>query len=68
MLDALGYRKLTSKAILAHTIGGFVAGVVAHWTYVLVSVFFLSSSPAQQVVTLEDDGKVTCEWLAGSSA
>ena len=68
MLDALGYRKLTSKAILAHTIGGFVAGVVAHWTYVLVSVFFLSSSPAQQVVALEDEGKVTCEWVAGSSA
>ena len=37
MLDAIGYRRLTSKAILAHTIGGFVAGIVAHWVYVLVS-------------------------------
>ena len=36
MLDTLGYRNLTSKAILAHTIGGFVAGIVAHWAYVLV--------------------------------
>jgi hypothetical protein len=38
MLDALGYRRLTSKAIIAHTIGGIVAGVVAHWVYVLVSM------------------------------
>ena len=38
MLDALGYRKLTSKAILAHTVGGLVAGVVAHWIYVLVAM------------------------------
>ena len=38
MLDAIGYRRLTSKAILAHTIGGFVAGIVAHWVYVLVSL------------------------------
>ena len=38
MLDTLGYRKLTSKAILAHTVGGFVAGIVAHWAYVLVSM------------------------------
>ena len=41
MLDTLGYRNLTSKAILAHTIGGLVAGIVAHWTYVLVAMFFL---------------------------
>lgn len=33
MLDTLGYRQLTSKAILAHTIGGFVAGIVAHWVF-----------------------------------
>lgn len=38
MLDTIGYRRLTSKAILAHTIGGFVAGIVAHWTFVLVSL------------------------------
>lgn len=38
MLDTLGYRRLTSKAILAHTIGGFVAGIVAHWTYVLFTL------------------------------
>lgn len=30
MLDSLGYRNLTSKAIGAHTIGGLVAAVVAH--------------------------------------
>lgn len=38
MLDSLGYRELTSKAILAHTIGGLVAGVVAHWAFVLFSM------------------------------
>lgn len=38
MLDTMGYRQLTSKAILAHTVGGFVAGIVAHWTYVLVTL------------------------------
>ena len=38
MLDAIGYRRLTSKAILAHTIGGFAAGIVAHWVFVLVSM------------------------------
>lgn len=36
MLDSLGYRSLTSKAILAHTIGGLCAGIVAHWTWVLL--------------------------------
>ncbi len=38
MLDSLGYRKFTSKAILAHTAGGLVAGVAAHWAYVLFSL------------------------------
>ena len=38
MLDAIGYRRLTSKAILAHTVGGFVAGIVAHWVYVLFTL------------------------------
>ena len=35
MLDTLGYRHLTSKAILAHTIGGIVAAICAHWLYTL---------------------------------
>ena len=34
MLDTLGFRYLTPKAILAHTVGGLVAGVVAHYTWV----------------------------------
>jgi hypothetical protein len=33
MLDALGYRHLTSRAIVAHTIGGLCAGVAAHQIY-----------------------------------
>ena len=38
MLDSLGYRELTSKAILAHTIGGLVAAIVAHWIYMAYSL------------------------------
>ncbi|MBR5003553.1 MAG: hypothetical protein IKY13_08625 [Bacteroidaceae bacterium] len=38
MLDSLGYRELTSKAILSHTIGGLVAAIVAHWVYVLFTL------------------------------
>lgn len=40
MLDALGYRKLTSKAILAHTVGGLVAAIAAHWIFVLYTFAF----------------------------
>jgi hypothetical protein len=40
MLDALGYRKLTSKAILAHTVGGLMAGISAHWLFVLYTLAF----------------------------
>ena len=36
MMDALGVRKLSSKAILSHTIGGICAGMVAHFIYLLV--------------------------------
>lgn len=39
MLDSLGYRELSPKAILAHTIGGLAAAFAAHWMYVLVSLF-----------------------------
>ena len=38
MLDSLGYRELTSKAIIAHTIGGLCAGIIAHWLFVLVGL------------------------------
>lgn len=40
MLDALGYRKLTSKAILAHTVGGLVAAVSAHIIFLLYTLAF----------------------------
>ncbi|MBQ9435272.1 MAG: hypothetical protein IJU33_04005 [Bacteroidales bacterium] len=40
MLDSMGYRKLISKAIGAHTIGGLCAGVFAHWLYVLIILLF----------------------------
>lgn len=38
MLDSLGYRQLTPKAILAHTIGGLCAAIFAHCLYMLVSL------------------------------
>lgn len=37
MMDALNVRKLASKAILSHTIGGIVAGASAHYLYLLFS-------------------------------
>ena len=40
MLDTLGHRNLTSKALLSHTIGGLVAGTAAHYLYVLISMFY----------------------------
>lgn len=38
MLDSLGYRELTPKAIGAHTIGGLCAAIIAHWTFEAVSL------------------------------
>ncbi len=37
MLDSMGFRELTPKAILAHTIGGLVAAVVAHLLFLAVT-------------------------------
>ena len=68
MLDALGYRRLTSKDILSHTIGGLVAGVAAHWIYVLISVLFLSSPAEQEHRLLLAEGEtVTSEWVADAA-
>lgn len=36
MMDALGVRKLSSKAIVSHTIGGIAAGVIAHYLFVFL--------------------------------
>lgn len=36
MMDALGVRKLSSKAIISHTIGGIVAGIIAHYLFLLI--------------------------------
>lgn len=38
MLDSMGFRSLTSKAIVAHTIGGLCAGIAAHWIFVAYSL------------------------------
>ena len=38
MLDSLGYRQLISKAIASHTVGGLIAGISAHWLFVLISL------------------------------
>ena len=39
MLDSLGYRELTSKAIISHTFGGIVAAIVAHLICLLIGCF-----------------------------
>ncbi len=38
MMDALKVRKLTSKAILSHTVGGLVAGISAHMICLLFGI------------------------------
>ena len=38
MLDSLGFRKAIPKAISAHAIAGLCAGVIAHFSYLLVSL------------------------------
>ena len=38
MLDSLGYRELTPRAILAHTVGGIVAAITAHLVYMFVAM------------------------------
>lgn len=35
MMDSLGFRNLTGHAILSHTIGGFFAGISAHFIYLI---------------------------------
>jgi len=37
MMDSVGARPLTSKAILAHTIGGLVSGIVANYLFIFIS-------------------------------
>lgn len=38
MLDSLGYRHLTSKAILSHTVGGLCAAIIAHVIYIVATL------------------------------
>ena len=37
MMDSLDCKDLIGKAITSHTIGGLVAGIAAHWIYVLLA-------------------------------
>ena len=64
MLDALGYRKLTSKAIIAHTIGGLVAGIAAHWLFVLfVLVFGGEPTSHEGSAPKLKPNTITIEWV-----
>jgi spore maturation protein SpmB len=38
MMEVLGCREHTGKALISHTIGGLFAGVAAHWLFVLFSL------------------------------
>ena len=40
MMDVMGFRKLTTKAIVFHSIGGLCAGIFSHYLYVLVTMLF----------------------------
>ncbi len=44
MLDSLGFRELTSKAIIAHTIGGLCAGIFAHFLVVIIHALSLCAT------------------------
>ena len=64
MLDSLGYRKLTSKAILAHTVGGLVAGIVAHWVFVLFVLIFGGEPTAHEGSAPKlTSNTITIEWV-----
>lgn len=39
MLDTLKFRELTPKALVAHTVGGLIAGISAHYIFVVLSYF-----------------------------
>lgn len=39
MMDALGTKEATGKALISHTIGGLVAGISAHILYMVFSLF-----------------------------
>jgi len=38
MLDTLGYRRVIPKALAAHTIAGLCAGIIAHFTWLFISL------------------------------
>jgi len=40
MMDTLGFKQLTGKAILSHTIGGLFAGFAANWLYMGAALLF----------------------------
>lgn len=40
MMESLGARKLSGKAILSHTIGGIVSGVVANYLFIIMDLMF----------------------------
>ncbi len=40
MMDSLNCKDLIGKAILSHSIGGLLAGISAHWIYVLITSIF----------------------------
>ena len=64
MLDSLGFRKLTSKAILAHTVGGLVAGIVAHWTFVLFVLITGGEPTAHEGSAPKlNSNTITIEWV-----
>ena len=40
VMDTLGFKQLTGKAIISHTIGGLAAGFAANWLYQGAALLF----------------------------
>jgi hypothetical protein len=36
MMDVMGFRRLTSKAMISHAVGGTAAGIAAHLFYLVI--------------------------------
>ncbi len=67
MLDSLGFRQLTSKDLIAHTIGGLVAGTSAHWLYVGIASLGSLFTPGM-VEAIRGDSWMADNYNQGRSA
>ncbi len=60
MMDSLHCSDMTGKAIFSHTIGGLVAGIAAHWIYVLIVFVTLQWHKDQLKTNKSADARRLC--------